>query len=143
MKGLRTEKVTLYDCNKEKDKRKAVKDVTRKDFRGPWPATRDPASPLYLKVQVERTEYCVRAFAVETDKTVAIEKDMECRAMVAGQAAQDRRHARRGRRVRRSDSPPRAGAGAARARGLRGDRPRRGGRAASRRRPGSAASPPT
>ena len=84
VKGLRTEKVTLYDCNKEKDKRKAVKDVTRKDFRGPWAATRDPASPLFLKVQVEREEYCVRAFSVETDRTVAIEKGVECNAMVAG-----------------------------------------------------------
>ncbi len=84
VKGLRTEKVTLYDCNKEKDQRKPVKDVARKDFRGPWSATRDPASPLYLKVQVDREEYCVRAFAVETDRTVAIEKGVECNAMVAG-----------------------------------------------------------
>lgn len=84
VKGLRTEKVTLYDCNPERDKRKAQKDVAKKDFRGAWPATRDPASPLYLKVQVDREEYCVRAFAVETDKPVKIEKDGECRAMVAG-----------------------------------------------------------
>lgn len=84
VKGLRTEKVTLYDCNKEKDKRKAVREVTREKFVGPWPATRDPDSPLYLKVQVERVEYCVRAFAVDTDKTVTIQKDIECRATVAG-----------------------------------------------------------
>lgn len=84
VKGLRTEKVTLYDCNPDRDKRKPQIDVSRKDFKGPWVATRDPASPLYLKVQVERVEYCVRAFAVETDKTVTIQKDMECRAMVAG-----------------------------------------------------------
>jgi len=84
VKGLRTGKVTLYDCNKEQDKRRAVKDVTREQFVGPWPATRDPDSPLYLKVQVERVEYCVRAFAVDTDKTVTIQKDIECRAMVAG-----------------------------------------------------------
>lgn len=84
VKGLRTEKVTLYDCNKEKDQRKAVKDVAKKDFRGPWSATRDPASPLYLKVQVDREEYCVRAFAVETDRTVTIETGVECNAMVAG-----------------------------------------------------------
>jgi hypothetical protein len=84
VKGLRTEKVTLYDCNPEKDKRKAVKDVARKDFRGPWLATRDSASPLYLKVQVDQEEYCVRAFAVETDRTVEIQKGVECNAMVAG-----------------------------------------------------------
>ncbi len=84
VKGLRTDKVTLYDCNKEKDKRRAVKEVTRDKFVGPWPAIRDPDSPLYLKVQVEQVEYCVRAFAVDTDKTVTIQKDMECRAMVAG-----------------------------------------------------------
>ena len=84
VKGLRTDKVTLYDCNKEKDKRRAVKEVTRDKFVGPWPAIRDPDSPLYLKVQVEQVEYCVRAFAVDTDKAVTIQKDIECRAMVAG-----------------------------------------------------------
>jgi hypothetical protein len=84
VKGLRTEKVTLYDCHPDRDKRKPQMDVARKDFKGPWVATRDPASPLYLRVQVERVEYCVRAFAVDTDKPVTIQKDMECRAMVAG-----------------------------------------------------------
>jgi hypothetical protein len=84
VKALRTEKVTLFDCNPEKDKRRAVKDVARDKFVGPWPATRDPDSPLYLRVQVERVEYCVRAFAVETDRPVTIQKDIECRAMVAG-----------------------------------------------------------
>jgi hypothetical protein len=84
VKGLRTAKVTLYDCNKEKDKRQAIRDVTRDKFVGPWPAIRDPDSPLYLKVQVDQMEYCVRAFAVETDRTVTIQKDIECRAMVAG-----------------------------------------------------------
>jgi hypothetical protein len=84
VKGLRTEKVTLYDCNPDRDKRQPQMDVTRKDFKGPWVATRDPASPLYLKVQVDRVEYCVRAFAVDTDKPVAIERDRECGAMVAG-----------------------------------------------------------
>ena len=59
-------------------------EVAREDFKGPWPATRDPASPLYLRVQVEQVEYCVRAFAVDTDKTVTIQKDSECRATVAG-----------------------------------------------------------
>jgi hypothetical protein len=84
VKGLRTDKVTLYDCNPDKDKRKAQKDVARKDFRGPWPATRDVASTVYLKVQVDGADYCVRAFAVETDRPVAIKKDLECHAMVAG-----------------------------------------------------------
>lgn len=84
VKGLRTEKVTLYDCNPDRDKRKPQMDVARKDFKGPWMATRDPASPLYLKVQVDRVEYCVRAFAVETEKPVVIDRDRECGAMVAG-----------------------------------------------------------
>jgi hypothetical protein len=84
VKGLRTEKVTLYDCNPDKDKRRAQTEVTRKDFGPGWPATRDPASPLYLKVQVNGGEYCVRAFAVETDRPVAIQKDAECGAMIAG-----------------------------------------------------------
>jgi hypothetical protein len=84
VKGLRTEKVTLYDCNPDRDKRKPLMDVTRKDFKGPWVATRDPASPLYLKVQVDHVEYCVRAFAVDTEKPVAIDRDRECGAMVAG-----------------------------------------------------------
>lgn len=84
VKGLRTDKVTLYDCNSEKEKRKPQREVAKKDFRGPWSATRDPSSPLYLKVQVDKSEYCVRAFAVETDKPVTIQKDKECGAMVAG-----------------------------------------------------------
>lgn len=84
VKGLRTEKVTLYDCNPEKDKRRAQREVARKDFTAAWPATRDPASPLYLRVQVDRAEYCVRAFAVETDRPVVIQKDAECGTMVAG-----------------------------------------------------------
>ena len=84
VKGLRTEKVTLYDCNPEKEKRKPQKEVAKQDFRGPWSATRDPSSPLYLKVQVDKHEYCVRAFAVETDKPVTNQKDKECGAMVAG-----------------------------------------------------------
>jgi hypothetical protein len=84
VKGLRTEKVTLYDCNPDKDKRRPQMDVARKDFHAAWPATRDPVSPLFLRVQIERTEYCVRAFAVETDRPVAIQKDAECGAMVAG-----------------------------------------------------------
>ena len=84
VKGLRTEKVTLYDCNPDRDKRKPQMDVARKDFKGPWVAMRDPASPLYLKVQVDRVEDCVRVFAVDTEKPVAIERDRECGAMVAG-----------------------------------------------------------
>ena len=84
VKALRTERVTLYDCNPEKDKRQVQGEVAKKDFRPGWPATRDPASPLYLKVQVDRVEYCVRAFAVETNRSVTIQKDMECGAMVAG-----------------------------------------------------------
>ena len=84
VKGLRTEKVTLYDCHPEKEKRKPQKEVTRTDFRGPWSATRDPRSSLYLRVEVDKSEYCVRAFAVETDKPVTIQKDNECGARVAG-----------------------------------------------------------
>ncbi len=83
VKGLRTEKVTLYDCNPDRDKRKPQMEVTRKDFKGPWVASRD-SSPLYLKVRVDGAEYCVRAFAVDTEKPVAIERDRECGAMVAG-----------------------------------------------------------
>ena len=84
VKGLRTDKVTLYDCNPEKDKRKPQREIAKKDFQGSWPATRDPSSPLYLKVEVDKREYCIRAFAVETDKPVAAQKDKECGAMVAG-----------------------------------------------------------
>ena len=82
VKGFRTEKVTLYDCNPDKEKRKPQREVARSDFRGPWSASRDPSSPLYLKVQVDKSEYCVRAFAVETDKPVTIKKDQIGRAHV-------------------------------------------------------------
>jgi len=84
VKGLRTDKVTLYDCNPDKEKRRPQREVAKKDFRGSWSATRDPSSTLYLKVRVDKSEYCVRAFAVETDKPVTIQKDKECGAMVAG-----------------------------------------------------------
>lgn len=84
VKGLRTDKVTLYDCNPDKEKRKPQEEVTKEKFSGPWPATRDPSSPLYLKVQVGKKEHCVRAFAVDTDKPVTIKKDQECGTMVAG-----------------------------------------------------------
>jgi hypothetical protein len=76
--------VTLYDCNPKKDKTKPQREVAKKDFKGSWPATRDPSSPVYLKVQVDKSEYCVRAFAVEADKPVTALRDNECGAMVAG-----------------------------------------------------------
>lgn len=62
VKGLRTEKVMLYDCNPDRDKRKPLMDVARKDFKGPWVATRDPASPLYLQgADGSRRAGCSRA----------------------------------------------------------------------------------
>jgi hypothetical protein len=80
--GLRTDRLALHECGP--DKKKTDIEFTKTTFSGPWPATADPTSPLYLRVQVKGHEYCVKSFAVSTDKAVAVTKDAECKAMIAG-----------------------------------------------------------
>jgi Tfp pilus assembly protein PilE len=74
---LRTPKVTLYDCANGKEK----KHVAQKDFQPPWPVTSGPTEAGLLVVKVEGSDYCVRAYAVETNKTIAAKSD--CGALVA------------------------------------------------------------
>ena len=81
--GLRMNKVTLYkDC----DTTKGVP-FTREDLekRKPWQATRDPSTALHYWVTMDGQKYCVRAFAVETDRPVTVGGDIaECQTRVAG-----------------------------------------------------------
>ena len=89
---LRTEKVPLYDCA---DSAKRKLEFARKDFQGSWPVVADggAATPSgFLRVQVGAEQYCVRAYAVETDKPIAASS--ECGAVVA--SAQQKSAATRG-----------------------------------------------
>ena len=69
MTALRTERVDLYDCGP--GKRKTDQKLTRAGFPGSLPATTEPGSSVYLRVHVNGQPYCVMAYAVETDKTIA------------------------------------------------------------------------
>ncbi|HYB44435.1 MAG TPA: hypothetical protein VEL75_21850 [Candidatus Methylomirabilis sp.] len=80
---LRTDHVSLYDCNGPK--KKPDREYDRAAFKGPWRATEDESMPLFLRVRVDGKEYCVRKFAVETDKAVTVKKDSQCGAVVAQQ----------------------------------------------------------
>lgn len=73
---LRTEKVALLDCNDGSKKR----DYERASFQGPWPAG-PSKQPGLLAVEVGGAWYCVRAYAVETNKPVDVRA--ECGAVVA------------------------------------------------------------
>lgn len=76
---LRTEKVALYDCAEGSKKR----DFSRSDFKDPWPVLAgSPAPPAgLLRVEVAGQPYCVRTYAVETDRPIAASS--ECGAVVA------------------------------------------------------------
>lgn len=80
--GLRMNRVTVYkDCNMEKGI-----PFTRDDLekRKPLRATRDPNTSVHYWVKLDDGDYCVKAFAVETDKPVPVVKDEECNTKVAG-----------------------------------------------------------
>lgn len=74
---LRTAKVALLDC---KDGAKKM-DYAQKDFQAPWPVLAGPSEAGLLTVKVGNEQYCVRAYAVETNKPVAASSD--CGALVA------------------------------------------------------------
>jgi hypothetical protein len=80
--GLRMNKVTLYrECAMDKGVSISREDVEK---RKPWRATTDPKTSVYYWVKMDGADYCVKAFAVETDRTVPVAKDEECRTRVAG-----------------------------------------------------------
>jgi hypothetical protein len=81
VKAFRTDRVDLLDCGV--DKKKTGQELTRTGFSGSLPATMEPSSPLYLRVYVNGQQYCVKAFAVQTDKVITI-PDKECGTRVAG-----------------------------------------------------------
>jgi hypothetical protein len=74
---LRTPKVALYDCTDGSKKM----DFAQKDFQAPWPVISGPTDAGLLGVKVNGTDYCVRAYAVETNKAIAAKTD--CGALVA------------------------------------------------------------
>ena len=80
--GLRMNKVTLYrECAMDKGVSISRDDVEK---RKPWRATSDPKTSVYYWVKMDGVDYCVKAFAVETDRVVPVAKDEECRTRVAG-----------------------------------------------------------
>ena len=85
---LRTEKVALHDCA---DGRKKT-EYARTDFHDPWPVLAGPTAGGLLPVRVGGKQYCVRPYAVETNKPVSASP--ECGAMVA--AGQPKSAATRG-----------------------------------------------
>lgn len=74
---LRTRKVALYDCADGSKKM----DFDQNDFQAPWPVISGPTDAGLLGVKVKGTDYCVRAYAVETNKAIAAKTD--CGAIVA------------------------------------------------------------
>ena len=86
---LRTEKVALYDCKDGSKK----SEVASKDFHGPWKASQGTgASAGFIQVDVNGQRYCVKPYAVETNKVVSVNAD--CNAVVA--ATQPKSAATRG-----------------------------------------------
>ncbi len=67
--ALRADRIDLYDCG---DKKKTGQELTKVGFSGSLPAATESGSPLYLRVHVNGQPYCVKAFAVQTDKTIAV-----------------------------------------------------------------------
>jgi hypothetical protein len=95
---LRTDKVTLFSC--AADEREGLlgqfseenKEVARTTSPPEWPILSEPSKAGRLVVKVGEKLYCVRAYAVETNKPIHTEAD--CGTMVA--AAQPRSGATRG-----------------------------------------------
>jgi hypothetical protein len=95
---LRTDKVTLFSC--ASDEREGLlgqfseenKEVARTTSPPEWPILSEPSKAGRLVVKVDEKLYCVRAYAVETNKPIHTEAD--CGTMVA--AAQPRSGATRG-----------------------------------------------
>ena len=80
--GLRMSKVTLYrDCSMDKGVPFSREDLEK---RKPWRATNDAKTAVYYWVKMDGADYCVKAFAVETDRVVPVAKDEECKTRVAG-----------------------------------------------------------
>ena len=80
--GLRMNKVTLYkDCSMDKGVAFSREDLEK---RKPWRATNDAKTAVYYWVKMDGGDYCVKAFAVETDRVVPVVKDEECKTRVAG-----------------------------------------------------------
>jgi len=71
--NLRGNSVDLFGCD---DLSKSVWRVSQSEFRGPgkfrgpWPATKEPDKPMFLRVVVNGDRYCVKAYLVEANTPV-------------------------------------------------------------------------
>jgi hypothetical protein len=95
---IRTDKVTLFSCTSDErgnllgEFSEKNEEVARTTTAPGWPILSEPSKAGRLVVQVGDKLYCVRAYAVETNKPIHAEAD--CGTMVA--AAQPRSGATRG-----------------------------------------------
>ena len=94
---LRTNQVALYDCKSgtKKIDLSSTDFSSSKELHGPWKASQGasgtPAAG-FLQVDVNGQQYCVKPYAVETNKRVSVNAD--CNAVVA--ATQPKSAATRG-----------------------------------------------
>jgi len=64
---IRGESVDLFRCD---DLSRSVRPVSQREFRGPWPAMKEPDNPMFLRVVVDGDRYCVKAHLVEANTTI-------------------------------------------------------------------------
>jgi hypothetical protein len=64
---IRGDSVALFRCD---DLSKSVRQVSQREFRGPWAATKEPDNPMFLRVVVDGDRNCVKAHLVEANTPV-------------------------------------------------------------------------
>ena len=64
---IRGDSVALFRCD---DLSKSVQQVSQREFRGPWAATKEPDNPMFLRVVVHADRNCVKAHLVEANTPV-------------------------------------------------------------------------
>lgn len=70
---IRGDSIDLFSCD---DLSQSVWQVSQREFqgpgkfRGPWPATKKPDKPMFLRVVVDGDGYCVKAYLVEANTTI-------------------------------------------------------------------------
>lgn len=75
--SLRADPVALFKCE---DPSTPVGQLFRKDFHGPWTATKNPDRPMFLRVMVDSQPYCLKAHLVEAKTPVpATNAPKECK----------------------------------------------------------------
>ena len=64
---IRGDSVALFRCD---DLSTSIRQVTQREFRGPWAATKEPDNPMFLRVVVDGDRYCVKSYLVEANTPV-------------------------------------------------------------------------